>query len=84
VNNNSEVKLEFDVSDKLSARINNQLQAGKNKINELNKNFKIQIKENNHEMLLTYDAIQSTVILLKVDMLQKLNVSVDYADADGD
>ena len=35
-------------------------------------------------MLLTYDAIQSTVILLKVDMLQKLNVSVDYADADGD
>ena len=76
--------IEFDVSDKLSARINNQLQAGKNKINELNTNFKIQIKENNHEMLLTYDAIQSTVILLKVDMLQKLNVSVDYADADGD
>ena len=76
--------IEFDVSDKLSARINNQLQAGKNKINELNTNFKIQIKENNHEILLTYDAIQSTVILLKVDMLQKLNVSVDYADADGD
>ena len=35
-------------------------------------------------MLLTYDAIQSAVILFKVDMLQKLNVSVDYADADGD
>jgi hypothetical protein len=35
-------------------------------------------------MLLTYDAIQRTVTLLKVDMLQKLNVSVDYADADGD
>ena len=76
--------IESDVSDKLSARINNQLQAGKNKINKLNTNFKIQIEENNHEMLLTYDAIQSTVILLKVDMLQKLNVSVDYADADGD
>ena len=76
--------IESDVSDKLSARINNQLQTGKNKINELNTNFKNQIEENNNEMLLTYDAIQSTVILLKVDMLQKLNVSVDYADADGD
>ena len=76
--------IESDVTDKLSARINNQLQTGKNKINELNTNFKNQIEENNNEMLLTYDAIQSTVILLKVDMLQKLNVSVDYADADGD
>ena len=35
-------------------------------------------------MLLTYDRIQSVVILLKVDMLQVLNVNVDYADADGD
>ena len=76
--------IENDVSEKLSERINNQLQAGRNKIDQLNTNFKIQIEENNHEMLLTYDAIQSTVILLKVDMLQKLNVSVDYADADGD
>ena len=76
--------IESDVSDKLSARINNQLQTGKNKINELNANFKNQIEDNNNEMLLTYDAIQRTVTLLKVDMLQKLNVSVDYADADGD
>ena len=76
--------IESDVSDKLSARINNQLQTGKNKINELDANFKNQIEDNNNEMLLTYDAIQRTVTLLKVDMLQKLNVSVDYADADGD
>ena len=76
--------IESDVSDKLSARINNQLQTGKNKINKLNANFKKQIEDNNNEMLLTYDAIQRTVTLLKVDMLQKLNVSVDYADADGD
>ena len=31
-------------------------------------------------MLLTYDAIQSNVVLLKVDMLQKLNVSI-HADS---
>ena len=76
--------IESDVSDKLSTRINNQLQTGKNKINELSANFKHQIEENNNEMLLTYDAIQSSVVLFKVDMLQKLNISVDYADADGD
>jgi hypothetical protein len=35
-------------------------------------------------MLSTYDAIQKIVVMLKVDMLQKLNISVDYADADGD
>ena len=35
-------------------------------------------------MLSTYDAIKKTVVMLKVDMLQQLNISVDYADADGD
>jgi len=35
-------------------------------------------------MLSTYDAIQKTVVMLKVDMFQNLNISVDYADADGD
>lgn len=76
--------IENDVSEKLSERINNQLQAGRNKIDQLNTNFKKQIENNNRAMLLTYDAIQSTVVLLKVDMLQKLNISIDYADADGD
>ena len=76
--------IETDVSDKLSTRINNQIQTAKNKIKELNTNFKQQIEENNTEMLLTYDAIQTAVILFKVDMLQKLNISIDYADADGD
>jgi len=76
--------IETDVSDKLSARINNQIQTAKNKIKELNTNFKQQIEENNTEMLLTYDAIQTAVVLFKVDMLQKLNISIDYADADGD
>ena len=76
--------IETDVSDKLSTRINNQIQTAKNKIKGLNTNFKEQIEENNTEMLLTYDAIQTAVVLFKVDMLQKLNISVDYADADGD
>ena len=76
--------LEDDIENKLSEKINNQLKIAKDKILELNDNFKTQIEDNNNQMLATYDAIQKTVVLLKVDMLQKLNISVDYADADGD
>ena len=50
----------------------------------LNENFVDQVNENNIEMLKTYDVIQAGVVMLKVDMLQKLNISVDYVDADGD
>ena len=76
--------VESGSAERLSERINEKLQGGRTKINELNTSFIKQIEDNNTSMLLTYDAIQSAVILFKVDMLQKLNVSVDYADADGD
>ena len=76
--------VESDVDNKLSDRINDQLNTANDKISSLNNNFKSQIKEDNNQMLSTYDAIQKTVVMLKVDMLQKLNISVDYADADGD
>lgn len=76
--------VEKDVSEKLSDRINAQFQLGKEKIEALDANFKQQIENDNTAMLYTYDAIQSGVVLLKVDMLQKLNINVDYADADGD
>lgn len=76
--------VEKDVSEKLSDRINAQFQLGKEKIEALDTNFKKQIENDNTAMLYTYDAIQSGVVLLKVDMLQKLNINVDYADADGD
>ena len=36
------------------------------------------------KLLTTYDDIQKAVVLLKVDMLQILNINVDYVDADGD
>ena len=76
--------IEADLDTKLSTRINEKFDLSEDKINDLNANFKQQINEDNNAMLLTYDLIQSNVVLLKVDMLQKLNVSVDYADADGD
>ena len=46
--------------------------------------FISQINSDNSKMLLTYDAIQAVVVLLKVDMLQAFSINVDYQDADGD
>ena len=64
--------------------INEQLEKIKAQLGELNNDFSIQVNQDNLTMLTTYDVIQKNVVLLKVDMLQKLNISVDYADADGD
>ena len=35
-------------------------------------------------MLQTFDVIQEGVVMMKVEMLQKLSINVDYVDADGD
>ena len=55
-----------------------------NSINELNNNFSDQTSTGLLKLLTTYDNIQKAVVLLKVDMLQILNINVDYVDADGD
>ncbi len=68
----------------LSALVVTKLEAAKSKINELSNNFVTQINSDNSKMLVTYDAIQAVVVLLKVDMLQAFNINVDYTDADGD
>ena len=72
------------VSSKLSDEIDAQISASIESIGSLKENFVDQVNENNIEMLKTYDVIQAGVVMLKVDMLQKLNISVDYVDADGD
>ena len=76
--------LESDEDTKLSDKINNQLDSIDSKLNSLNPDFTQQIIQDNLAMLYTFDVIQANVVLLKVDMLQKLNINVDYADADGD
>lgn len=72
------------VSSKLSDEIDAQIAASIESIGSLKENFVDQVNENNIEMLKTYDVIQAGVVMLKVDMLQKLNIRVDYVDADGD
>ena len=68
----------------LSDEINAKLDIAENSINELENNFASQINSDLTAILRTYDYIQATVVHLKVDMLQVLNINVDYVDADGD
>lgn len=68
----------------LSNLIDSQFTAARNKANELNPNFVEQIATDNSKMLETFDALQRNVILLKVDMVQAMNIAIDYVDADGD
>ena len=68
----------------LSDKINAQLIDAEKSINELDNNLSSQIESDLIKVLKTYDEIQTAVVLLKVDMLQALNIAVDYADADGD
>ena len=64
--------------------ITSQFETAKNKIEGLNTNFSLQIENDNAKMLNAYNELQRNVILLKVDMLQAMDISVDYVDADGD
>jgi len=68
----------------LGQLIIDQFESAKTSINNLNDDFTVQLENNKLDMLITYDVIQVAVVLLKVDMLQALNINVDYIDADGD
>lgn len=68
----------------LVTAIENQFASARTQINTLNPNFISQIATDNSQMLRAYDELQKAVILLKVDMLQAFNISVDFVDSDGD
>ena len=68
----------------LGALINSQFAIAKIKANELDSNLARQVEMDNSKMLATYDELQRIVILLKVDMVQAFDVSIDYVDSDGD
>lgn len=71
-------------SSDLTGAINSQLDIARNEMLDLDDNFYNQVNTNNNLMLGTYDELQRVTVLLKVDVLQTLNISVDYVDADGD
>ena len=68
----------------LKSLINAQFDAAVEEGNKLGDNFSLQVQNDNQSMLQTYDALQKNVVLLKVDMLQAIDINVDYVDADGD
>lgn len=68
----------------LGTLINNQFNTARTAIDGLDNNFVLQIQNDNVKLLAAYDELQKLVILLKVDLLQALNIQVDFIDADGD
>ena len=68
----------------LAALINEQISNVKQQANSLNPDLAEQVRTNNTLMLTAFDELQKAVVLLKTDMMQALNISVDYIDSDGD
>ncbi|TRX04484.1 imelysin family protein [Flavobacterium gawalongense] len=68
----------------LSDIINNQFATIYTVNNALNNSFSQQINTDNSKMIAAYDALQQNVIYTKLDMMQALNITIDYVDGDGD
>ncbi|TYB77034.1 imelysin family protein [Bizionia myxarmorum] len=68
----------------LDVIINNQINVARTNIQGLNANFTEQITSNNAQMTDAYNELQKVVVLIKLDMVQSMNIRVDYVDADGD
>lgn len=71
-------------SENIAPLINAQFQSARLLASDLNPSLQQQVLDDNSKMLLTYDELQKAVVLMKVDMLQALNIQVDFVDADGD
>lgn len=68
----------------LSDIINTQLTSVNGKLDLVSDNFAQQITTDNQKMLDVFDAMQTTVRLLKVDMTSAMSVTITYVDSDGD
>ncbi len=64
--------------------VNDQFDLAISKVQELDNDFYLQLIEDPISILEAYDEIQKIVVFLKVDMMQALNIRVDFVDADGD
>lgn len=71
-------------TEEVAQKIINQWELIEDKIFDLDDNFKQQVETDHLKMLTAYDEIQKSVVIMKVDMMQALNIQIDYVDADGD
>ncbi|MFB0910739.1 MAG: iron-regulated protein A precursor, partial [Flavobacterium sp.] len=70
--------------EQLSSIINKQFTTIFTATAALNASFSTQVTTDNAKMILAYDALQQNVIYTKLDMMQALNITIDYIDSDGD
>lgn len=75
---------EISDGEDLGSLINAQFELARDEAELLSDDFSVQVENDNSLMLQTYDELQKNVVNMKVDMLQALNIRVDYVDADGD
>ncbi|TYB80115.1 imelysin family protein [Bizionia saleffrena] len=70
----------------ISSSIVTQYDQARTRMQVLNPNFNQQIQDDSSKMTQVYDALQVGVVLLKVDMIQAMQISLDqgYVDNDGD
>jgi len=68
----------------LSTIINNQFIAIEAVNNTFNTSLSYQVNSDNSVMISSFDQLQQNVVYFKLDMMQALNITVDYVDADGD
>ena len=68
----------------LSTIINNQFDAIFTSNATLSNSFSQQVNTDNSKMIAAYNVMQQGVIYIKLDMMQALNISIDYVDGDGD
>lgn len=68
----------------ISTVINNQFTAIYTSINTVSPSFSDQITNDNTKMLALYDELQKNVRNFKIDLMQKMDIVVDYIDNDGD
>ena len=68
----------------LANSINDQFDVARTKIQAMDISFYTQITTDNTKMTQSFDALQVSVVLLKVDMLSAFKINIDYVDGDGD
>lgn len=68
----------------IASMINEQMTDVVQQAGALQADLAEQVRTDNTGMLAAFDELQKLVVLLKIDMMQALDISVDYVDTDGD
>ena len=68
----------------LSDAVNQQFDETQTALNTISESFKKTVENDVFAMLALYDELQRNTIRIKTEVMQVLNVKIDYVDADGD